>query len=115
MRKCSRHRKQAAISGSRLKDSGNLGFLDVQSDGNNFTAKIHHFVVLIEYAQLHVINDLEGDRKVNDLRWNFDDLISWRYGWEKFVSRMNLALVYVRSRSDVALDSQGVDLEDSYT
>ena len=53
-------------------------FLDVQSDGNNFTGKIHQFVVLIDYAQLHVNTDL-------GLRWNFDDLISWCYCWEQFV------------------------------
>ena len=86
----------------------------MQSDSNNFTAKIHQFVVLIDYAQLHVINDLDGDRKVNDVRWNFDDLISWWYCWQEFVYRMNLALVYVRSRRVDALHSQGVDLEDSY-
>ena len=33
-------------------------------------------VVLIENSQLHIINDLDANRKVNDLRWNFEDFIS---------------------------------------
>lgn len=83
----------------------------MKSDTYDLSAKIYQVTVLIDNAHLQALYALHGDRKVNDLRRNFDDLISWRYCWKKFVYRVNRLTVYVGARGYVALHSQSVNLE----
>ncbi|MCI0561818.1 MAG: hypothetical protein MN733_25305 [Nitrososphaera sp.] len=86
----------------------------MQSYRYNLSAKIYQIPVLVNDAQLDMIYGLNGDRKVNDVRGHFDDLISWWNDREKLVNGVYLASVDVGTGCNVTLDSQRVYFEDSY-
>ena len=86
----------------------------MQSDGDDFSTKVHQLTVLIKNADLDVVYGSHCNREVDHLGWNFDDLETGWYCRKKLVDRVHLFSVEVCSRGYVALDSQSVHLDNAH-